>query len=105
MTQEWFSPESFSWVAYLSFLALLAIPAEKGHFKVALMTVWIVMLVAAAALGIAAMVAAMESQPAHVVNGLRVTAIVIGVAFGGTFFALRNCYREAELRKTIASDL
>jgi predicted MFS family arabinose efflux permease len=105
MTQEWFSPDSSKWLAFLSLLALLAIPAEKGRFKAALMTVWIVMLVGAAVSGMAAVVAAVEGQPSHVVNTLSVTASAIGIAFGGSFFALRKYYREAELRKTIASDL
>jgi hypothetical protein len=104
MNDPWFS-EVPRWLAFLSLLALLAWPAERGRFKIALMSVWIAAMVASGLLLAAASAALVVHQPFHVVRSLAILGLVFGVAFGGSFPGLRRAYREAELRKTIAADL
>jgi hypothetical protein len=104
MTEPWFSevPRGF---AFLSLLALLAVPAEQGRFKSAVMAIWITVTTAAGVLLAAAVVALLVNQPGYVVRSLTICGLVFAVAFGGTLPSVRRAYREAELRKTIAADL
>ena len=104
MTEPWFDDMPRS-LALLSLLAVFAWPAQRGRFKAVLMTIWIAALVGSALLLSAAGIAAIVEQPPHVIRGLAVTGLVFGFAFGVSFPALRRCYRDAELRKTIAADL
>jgi prepilin signal peptidase PulO-like enzyme (type II secretory pathway) len=104
MSEPWFS-ETPRWLAFLSLLAVLAWPAEQGRFKTAILTVWIAAIVVAGLLIVAAVTALVVQQPFYVVRSLTLLGLVFGVAFGVSFPALRNAYREAELRKTIAADL
>jgi hypothetical protein len=92
-------------LAFLSLLALLGAPAEQGRFKTAIMGIWIGVIAVAVLLVGAAGIAFLVDQPAHVTTGLAILGLVFGVAFGGSYPALRGAYREAELRKTIAADL
>ena len=104
MSDAWFSDVPRS-LALLSLLSILAIFVEQGRFKAAITAIWIMAIVVAAALLAAAGIAVAVHQPPHVVRALTLLGVVFGVAFGGTFPALRRGYREAELRKTIAADL
>ncbi len=104
MSAQWFS-EVPRWLALLSLMSLLAIPAEQGRFKAAITVIWIVMMVGAGLLLTAAGVGLLWGQPASVVRALTILGAVFAVAFGSSFPALRRAYREAELRKTIAADL
>ena len=105
MTEAWFGPETPRWLAFLSLLSLLSIPAAQGKFKSALTMIWIVAMVAASVLLAGAAAAHILDQPAHVVRTLIVLGTVFGVAFGSTFPALRRGYHEAELRKIAAADI
>ena len=105
MTEPWFSPDIPRWLAFLSLLSLLAIPAEQGRFKSAIMAIWIAALTLAGLLIGGAVVAVLVNQPGYVVRSLTIAGLVFAVAFGATLPALRRAYREAELRKTIAADL
>ena len=104
MSDAWFS-EFPRWLAMLSLLALLAIPAEQGRFRSAITAIWTAAILVAGVLLAAAGVALFVNQPPHVVRSLTVVGVVLGAAFGGSLPALRRAYRDAELRKTIAADL
>jgi hypothetical protein len=104
MTEPWFS-EVPRGLAFLSLLALLAVPAEQGRFKAGVMAIWIAVITAAGLLLAAAVVALFVNQPAYVVRSLTIGGLVFAVAFGGTLPSVKRAYREAELRKTIAADL
>ncbi len=105
MTEAWFGPEIPRWLAFMSLLSLLSIPAAQGRFRSALTTIWIVAIVAAGVLLAGAAAAYLLEQPVHVVRTLSMLGIVFGVAFGGTFPGLRRGYQEAELRKIAAADI
>jgi len=105
MTDAWFAPEVPRWLAFLSFLSLLSIPAEQGRFRSAVTTIWIVAIVGAVALVVGGTAAYFLEQPSHVVKTLFVLGATFGVAFGSTFPALRRAYREIELRKMTAADI
>jgi hypothetical protein len=104
MTEPWFS-EVPQELAFLSLLALLAVPAEQGRFKSAVMAIWIAAITSAGLLVAAAVVALLVDQPGYVVRSLIIGGVVFAVAFGGTLPSVNRAYREAELRKTIAADL
>ena len=44
MTEAWFGTEVPRWLAFLSLLSLLSIPAEQGRFRSAITTLWIAMM-------------------------------------------------------------
>ena len=104
MTEPWFAGMPPG-LAFLALLALLAVPAEQGRFKPAVMAIWIAAITAAGVLLAAAVVAVLVSQPAYVVRSLTICGLVFAVAFGGTLPSVRRAYREAELRKISAADL
>ena len=105
MTDAWFAPEISRWLAFLSLLSLLSIPAEQGRFRSAVTTIWIMAIVGAGALLVGGTAAYFLQQPSHVVRTLFVLGAIFGVAFGSTFPALRRGYREVELRKMTAADM
>ena len=105
MTDAWFGPEIPRWLAFLSLLSLLSIPAEQGRFRSAITTIWIMAIVSAGALVLGGTAAYFLEQPSHVVRTLFILGAIFGVAFGSTFPALRRGYREVELRKMAAADM
>jgi uncharacterized membrane protein len=105
MSDAWFGPEIPRWIAFLSFLSLLSIPAEQGRFRSAIMSVWFSAIAFAGVLLACALAAFLLDQPSHVVRTLSILGAVFGVSFGATLPALRHSYQEAELRKVVAADL
>ncbi len=105
MTDAWFGSEIPRWLAFLSMLSLLSIPAEQGRFKTVITILWIAMMALAGVLLAGAAAAAVLEQPPHVTRTLAVVGSVLAVSFGITFPALRRSYREAELRKMAAADI
>ena len=105
MTEAWFGPEIPRWLAFLSLLSLLSIPAAQGRFRSAITMTWIVAIVGAVVLLAGAATAYLLEQPAHVFRTLIILGTVFGVAFGSTFPGLRRGYQEAELRKIAAADI
>jgi len=105
MTEAWFGPEIPRWLAFLSLLSLCAIPAERGKFKSAITALWIAVIACAGMFLVGAAAALLLDQPSHVVRTLTLLGAVFGVSFGGTLPALRQGYREAEMRKVVAADL
>jgi hypothetical protein len=105
MTDAWFGPDVPRWLAFLSLLSLLSIPAEQGRFKSAITALWVAVIGCAGVLLAGAAAAFLLEQPSHVVRSLAMLGGVFGVAFGGTLPALRRSYREAEMRKIVAADL
>lgn len=105
MTDAWFGPEVPRWLAFLSLLSLLSIPAEQGRFRSAITTIWIVAIGGAGALVAGGTAAYFLEQPSHVVTTLFILGTIFGVAFGSTFPALRRGYRKVELRKMTAADM
>ena len=105
MSDAWFGPEIPRWLALLSLLSLLSIPAEQGRFRSAITTLWIAVIAVAGVFLAGAAVALFLEQPSHVVRTLTIFGAVLGVSFGSTLPAVRRGYREAELRKMVAADL
>jgi len=105
MTDAWFGPEIPRWLAFLSLLSLLSIPAEQGRFRSAVTAVWIAVIACAGVLLAGAAAAFFLEQPSHVVRTLTILGAVFGVSFGSTLPALRRSYREAEMRKIVAADI
>ena len=105
MTDAWFGSEIPRWLAFLSMLSLLSIPAEQGRFKTAITTLWIAMIALAGVLLTGAAAAVLLEQPPHVTRTLAIVGGVLAVSFGITFPALRRSYRDAELRKMAAADI
>ena len=105
MTEAWFGPEIPRWLAFLSLLSLLSIPAAQGRFRSVITMTWIVAIAAAGVLLAGAAGAYLLEQPPHVLRTLIILGTVFGAAFGSTFPGLRRGYQEAELRKIAAADI
>ena len=105
MNDAWFGSEIPRWLAFLSLLSLLSIPAAQGRWKTTITSVWIAMLASAGLLLAGAAMAAAIGQPSHVVRTLTILGLVFGTTFGATLPVIRRSYHEAELRKTVAADL
>ena len=108
MTQPWFSPEIapyFSFLALLSLCALFGEGARKGRHRNVVMAVWNGVIAGGVLLLGLAGAAFLSGQPAHVLRALVVTGIVLTACFAFTRVQILRDYREAELRRTVATDL
>ena len=105
MNDAWFGSEIPRWLAFLSMLSLLSIPADRGRWKTAITLVWVAVLVCAGLLLAGAATAVVVGQPPHVVRTLTILGLVFGVTFGATLPVIRQGYRDAELRRMAAADL
>ena len=108
MTEAWFAAGEGRWIAGLALLAVLAVlepVAQQGKHRRLVLGAFAACAVLGLALLAASIVGAMTGQPAYVVRPLGAAGFAVGVSFTGTFFAMRRVYAEAELRRTIATDL
>jgi hypothetical protein len=108
MTEAWFSPETarlFSFLSFLAFCSLFNIPAKQGRLRVVAVAVWNVMIAFAVLMLSAGALAIAGDQPKHVSNTLLLSGFIVGTVFLFTRRGLMRCYREAELRRTVAADL
>ena len=105
MNDPWFGSDIPRWLAFLSLLSLLSIPAAQGRWKTGITLVWVAILASAGLLLAGAAAAAVVGQPEHVVRTLTILGLLFGTTFGATLPVIRRSYHEAELRKTVAADL
>jgi hypothetical protein len=108
MTEAWFSPDTarlFSFLSFLSLCSLFAGPARRGLYRGLATAVWNTVTAFALLLVTASAVALTTGQPWYVSRTLLSSGVVLGAVFAFTRRGLMRCYREAELRRTVAADL
>ena len=108
MMEPWFAPETgrlFAMMSLLAFAATLEPLARQGRARGAVLAT----LASCIGLGLAcvalAAVAAAIGQPRYVITPMIVAGVAVTLPFIAAFAEMRRIYNEAELRKTIASDL
>jgi hypothetical protein len=108
MTEAWFSPEAARSLAFLSLFAVLAALdplARRGRARILVTGLYGASIAVGAALMIAGIIAALTGQPAHVWRPLAFAGFVVTLPLTFGFREMQRIYREAELRRTVASDL
>lgn len=108
MTDAWFAASDGRWVAMLALLTVVVAlepMAKQGRNR----TFVLGMFAGCAAIGLAflaaAAIGAISGQPRYVIVPLFAGGFAVAGAFTGAFFQMRKVYADAELRKTVASDL
>ncbi|HJU41205.1 MAG TPA: hypothetical protein VJ691_00265 [Vicinamibacterales bacterium] len=108
MSEAWFSPEVARSFAFLSLLAVTAVlepVAQQGRFRAMVLAVFGACVVLGAAFFAAGGLALLADQPSYVSRSLLLVGFVVTIPFVGAFVSIQKIYREAELRRTVASDL
>ena len=108
MTEAWFSPDVARSFAFLSLLAVAAVlepVAQQGRFRALVLAVFGTGTALGAAFFAAGVLAWLSGQPRYVLGSLLLVGFVVTIPFVGAFLQIQKIYREAELRKTVASDL
>lgn len=108
MTEAWFSPEvarSFAFMSLLAVTAALEPLAQQGRFRALVTAVFGTGTLLGAAFFAAGVLGWLGGQPAYVFRSLLLVGFVVTIPFVGAFVQIEKIYREAELRKTVASDL
>jgi hypothetical protein len=108
MTEAWFSPDvarSFAFLSLLATTAALEPLAQRGRGRAMVMAILGGCIVLGAAFFAAGSLAWLAGQPLHVFRSLLLVGFVVTIPFVGAFVSMQKIYREAELRKTVASDL
>ena len=108
MTEAWFSPDvarSFAFLALLAVTAVLEPLAQQGRFRAMVMAVFGACTALGAAFAVAGALALVAGQPAYVFRSLLLVGVVVTIPFVAALMSMQKIYREAELRRTVASDL
>jgi hypothetical protein len=108
MTEAWFSPDVARSFAFLSLLALTAAfepLARQGRGRAIVMAVFGGCTVLGAGFLAASGLAVLAGQPSYVFRSLLLAGVVVTIPFVAAYMEMQKVYREAELRKTVASDL
>jgi cbb3-type cytochrome oxidase subunit 3 len=108
MIEPWFAQETTRWFAFLSLLSILSVfseYAEQGRHRAKVMLVWASGIGCGGFFLVLAAIAFISGQPPHVVRTLALAGVLIAGIFAATLPTLRRAYDEAEMRRTIASDL
>ena len=108
MTEAWFSPDVARSFAFLSLLAVTAVLepfAQQGRFRAIVTAIFAGGVAFGSAFAVAGGLALLAGQPAYVTRSLLLAGFVITIPFIGAVMSIQKIYREAELRKTVASDL
>lgn len=108
MNEAWFSPEvarSFAFFSLLAITAGLKSVAEQGRFRAIVTAVFGSCTALGAAFLAAGGSAVLAGEPSYVVRSLLLVGGVVTIPFVGALVSMQKIYREAELRKTVASDL
>ena len=108
MTEAWFSPEAARSLAFLSLLAVLAglePIARRGHARMLVTGIYGASIALGVGLMVAAGAAVLNGQPAYVWRPLALSGFLVTAPLTFGFREMQRIYREAELRKTVASDL
>jgi hypothetical protein len=108
MSDPWFSAEfaeNLVWLSFLSGMSLLAVFPLKGRHRRAITTIWTTMIILGGLCLSGFFLASALGQPSHVLVPLLVLGVCLAGSFALTYRAMREGYREAELRKIVARDL
>ena len=108
MTEAWFSPDIARSFAFLSLLAITAAfepIARQGRARTIVSAIFGACIALGVLLLAAAAVALLAGQPGYVLRSLTLAGVVVTIPFVAAFIEMQRIYREAELRKTVASDL
>ena len=108
MIEPWFSPGAGRWLSFLSMLTLLSLLeplAAKGRHRSLVMSAYGAGIALGGLFLAAAAIAASVGQPAHVVRPLALSGFLVAFVFVGAFAQVRRIYTDAELRRTVASDM
>ena len=108
MSEAWFSAEVAPYLAFFSLLASAAALeplAKQGRARALVLGIYGACTALGVALILAAGVATLVNQPRYVWVPLAFVGAVVTLPFVLGFKEMQRVYREAELRKTIASDL
>jgi hypothetical protein len=92
-------------LALLTVVVALEPMAKQGRNRALVLGVFAGCIAIGAAFLAASAIGATSGQPAYVVRPLFAGGLAVTAAFAGALFQMRRMYAEAELRKTVASDL
>ena len=104
----WFSSDIAPFFSLLSLLATVSILeryAKQGRHRLAVMATYVSGLVLGGLLLAAGGVAVLVSQPRYVVGTLAFSGIVLVLVFAAAVKEIRRVYTDAELRRTVATDI
>jgi hypothetical protein len=108
MMEPWFAPETgrlFTMMSLLAFAATLEPLARQGRARTVVLTTFASCIgLGLACVALAAVGAAM-GQPRYVIGPMIAAGLAVTLPFAAGFAEMRRIYGEAELRKTVASDL
>ena len=108
MTDAWFSSHAapyFSLLSLLSLCSIFEVWGRQGRHRRLVESIWNVVIGSAVLFFVGAAIAFFEGQPAHVTNTLALVGSVVGFCFVATRGQVSRWYQDAELRRTIATDL
>jgi arginine exporter protein ArgO len=108
MMEPWFAPETgrlFAMMSLLAFASTLEPLARQGRARAAVLTTFASCMALGLACVALAVVGALIGQPNYVIAPMIVAGVAVTLPFAAGFAEMRRIYSEAELRKTIASDL
>ena len=108
MTDAWFAQSFGSWFSLFSLLALFSLLrplADRGQRRGLVLFLFGVCIFVGTVLLLSGVVAASSGQPSFVVRPLLLSGFVVTSLFVGAFVKLRQAYVDADIRRTIASDL
>ena len=112
MTEPWFDPNRYAWIfgTALGIVggvlgSLAGTLAPRGKAKPLVMGLYVVSLLACAAMSIAGIVAFLQQQPYGIWYGLGLPGVLGLLILGGLMPVVQQRYREAEQRRLSARDL
>ena len=108
MTDSWFAAGDGRWVATLALLTVVVAlepMAKQGRHRTFVLGAFAACIAIGLAFLTAAAIGILSGQPRYVVVPLFAGGLSVAAAFTGAFFEMRKIYAEAEVRRTVASDL
>jgi hypothetical protein len=108
MTESWFAAGDGRWVAMLALLTVVVAlepMAKQGRHRSFVLGTFAACIAIGLAFLTASAIGFLSGQPRYVVVPLFAGGLSVAGAFTGAFFAMRKTYADAELRRTVASDL
>jgi hypothetical protein len=108
MTESWFAASDGRWVAMLALLTVVVAlepMAKQGRNRTFVLGAFAACIAIGLGFLAAAAIGALSGQPRYVIVPLFAGGLAVAPAFTGGFFQMRKIYADAELRKTVASDL
>ena len=112
MSTPWFDPNAYSWISgtFIGVAAgivgsLAGVLAPRGKCKRLVMTLHFGLIVISIGLLGAGIIAFVDKQPYGVWYGLMLPGVIGTAVLGSLTHTLLVRYRQAEMRKSLASDL